>query len=58
MEAASVRPMPVSIKEKFVKPAEEAAVVTPNVTSSNENIGKGLYPLDHIDGYDVRPGFF
>ena len=58
MEAASVRPMQVSIKEKFVKPAEEAAVVTPNVTSSNENIGKGLYPLDHIDGYDVRPGFF
>ena len=58
MEAASVRPMQISIKEKFVKPAEEAAVVTPNVTSSNENIGKGLYPLDHIDGYDVRPGFF
>ena len=58
MEAASVRPMQVSIKEKFVKPDEKAAVVTPNVTSSNENIGKGLYPLDHIDGYDVRPGFF
>ena len=29
MEAASVRPMQVSIKEKFVKPDEKAAVVTP-----------------------------
>ena len=58
MEAASVRPTQISVKDKCIKPDEEEPAVKQNVTSSDENIGKGLYPLDHIDGYDVRPGFF
>lgn len=28
------------------------------MTGGNENLGDGLHPLDHIDGFDVRPGFF
>lgn len=58
MEVASVRPTQISVKDKCIKPDEEEPAVKQNVTSSDENIGKGLYPLDHIDGYDVRPGFF
>ena len=25
---------------------------------AREELGEGLYPLDHIGGFDVRPGFF
>ena len=25
---------------------------------AREDLGEGLYPLDHIGGFDVRPGFF
>lgn len=42
------------------KPAQQLVQhgENPEISSINENLAKGLLPLDHIDGFDVRPGFF
>lgn len=44
------------MKENIAKYSMETAKFP--MTGGNENIGDGLHPLDHIGGFDVRPGFF